>query len=334
MHRSVPLVPATHHPRPARRVARLLALLTVGATCLASSAAANSTVTQTVGPGGTISTGSDATPADPIKVSVTSQQGGTYRIDTITSPTTRTGQDSSYGPLVFTGPQVLITPPCGEADPGCLPYATDIVIDGSIIAEPGNALFGVIGRNAMNTKAQITAFCSRAGQREAGCFLDDPLQRRYTDPDQPRHTMLPNGDVNIAISPKGEGSPNLEAALLDFGTVRPRAFIGTARTGDIGELLGGQFDYGLSCNLHCTPTLKLSVSAAIARKFHLGSTTIATKTFSRPGRVHLAPSSATRRKLKKAKRLTVTVASASKGDDGRIIKLANTVIFTPAAQDG
>ena len=333
MQRRVQPVRFTNGPtRAMRRLIHLVALFTVGAACLAQIASADSTVTKTVAPGGTISTGSEATPADPILVTVTSKQGGTYRIDTITDP--KRTPLRPYSPrLAYEGPQVLVVPPCGEADPGCQPFATNIVIDSSVMPAPGNGLFGVIGKDRLNTKAEFTGFCVQATEPVARCYFDDPLSRRE-NPAQPRHTMLPDGDVSIAISGDSETNPNFSQLRFDFGHPPSRIGLSAPGTAHLDQLFAGDIDFGVICSLTCTTKVKLAVSSAIARKYHLGSTTIAAKSFGAPGFLHVKPSSAVKRKLAKAKRVTVTTTAVTRDDSGKTATDTATTVLTPGAQDG
>jgi hypothetical protein len=284
-----------------------------------------------------MTTGADATPADPIQVSLTSKQGGKYRIDRITAPTSRPTTKTGYGLLVFpNAPQTVITPPCGgEGVEGCQPYAVRFLIDSSVMPAAGNGLFGVIGKNRLNTLAEITGFCSRLPNSQAGgCSIDDPLQRRNGNPDQPRHTMLPNGDITVEYAPSGPEANPQETLVYDFGHVPSRLSSNVDREGDLSDLLANKYKHTIFCNLLCTTTVKLTVSSAIKSKFKLANTTIAKKTFTKPGYVQVTLSATTRRKLKKVKRLTVTATFSGKDVLGKSGTFKGSTVFTRAAQDG
>lgn len=103
--------------RPAAR--RVLLMTTLALGCSAPSALAGSTTAETVAPGGSVSTGSTVSPADPIQVKVTTERGGEVKIEKIDDPTRpafkpsldHDPNDSFNKQRLFYGPAIRITPP-------------------------------------------------------------------------------------------------------------------------------------------------------------------------------------------------------------------------------
>ncbi len=106
---------------PVPRFLFLLVLLGLASACLAPIASADTRVTETVGPNGTVSTGEEVSASNPIQAKVKTREGGTVTIEKIDNPQrpganaeeTGDGEGRAEG-KDYWGPEIRITPPQGQ----------------------------------------------------------------------------------------------------------------------------------------------------------------------------------------------------------------------------
>ncbi|HYH58451.1 MAG TPA: hypothetical protein VD790_04445 [Thermoleophilaceae bacterium] len=236
-------------------------------------AAADSTETYTIPEGETASTSPDATPADPIQLSITTgARDGKFRVTTTDKPAKRIGKrDSSAGDdVIHAGPQFSITELCGNAKCWPSPYTVALVVDKSLIPEPGNRASW--SRSYVEGKAGLAHMCRshESGEGAGDCPGFNP---RYSSGGRAANLIietLPNGDVRLYEKSFRErpGEPN----VIDFAhTAVDVSWGGTGDT-SIGALLSGHGYFFPHCSLACRSTVTRSVSRSTANTFGLQRT--------------------------------------------------------------
>jgi hypothetical protein len=291
--------------------------------CVAPSALADSTITQTVGPGGTISTGSSVSAADPIQATLTSENGGTYTIDKVTSqpyvPFPGAGAEDEDGDgsdargrwagVGHFGPQFVITrhAPDYEDEVARLTF----LIEGSVLPILGadnNANGTLINRRRSKEKGVWVCHSTRC--RTVGALSYGAVFK-----------LLPSGDVSVTnvTSQALQG----ERPIFHFGRwtwLDPKRIYYYA--GDrpvprgplpLAEVLREGVGFAAYCQLFCYATHKLTVTRAVARALRLPSTILAQRTFASlaldvlqlPPRVKVA--------LRRVGRVTVTATTSVRG---------------------
>jgi hypothetical protein len=304
-----------------RRALFLVAALAALST--APVAAADSTKTYTIPEGQTASTSPDATPADPIQLTIarsgpsTNGRNGMYRVKMTSTPATRIGESKD---LVHAGPQFSITNVCADgtewgATPTATcwptPYTVTLVVDGSLIPEPGNRF---LGKDMAEGKIPLANLCRSDADRRRACQSYYPFHNPSGRSGNLLAENLPNGDVRLY---EPDAREYAKPRVIDFAYVAPTASLETSAEAPIGELLSGKHrTVWLACTLACRSTVTLSVSRSTANTFGLKSTTLAREEVDEAPQwkeaIRIPLNRGARRKLADANRVTVIVKLVAK----------------------
>lgn len=266
--------------------AAALALLIAGALALAHAPAAlaDSTLSQTLAPGASLSTGSTVSSTDPVQLTVSAAAGGEFTIDEVTAPAPPTFKGSA--PLAWFGPQFTVTVPDNEgaletqtvtvtilADPAVLPPAPTWGAgpDWRSAAEQQKLCASSFYSFCVTTQAKLANFCDfYTGTPTSGDCTDRNSRLGSTQ-------LLPDGDVQVtmqmAIPPSGvtfaSGYPSWSCGP---GTVVVNA--PTDGTGALEDLIAHGVYYADDCTWASTVSGTVSVDAVTARRLHLHANAI------------------------------------------------------------
>lgn len=279
----------------------LIALLAAALT-LASAppvALADASYSQTLAPGGSLSTGSTVSPSEPVQLTVTAPAGGDFTIGEETSPAQPLQAYVGKVAMDWVGPQFsLATPNCAQ---GCNPaqqqaaaqtLTVTALVDGASLPEGPT-----IGANPQwrpdpqavcaNLDGPVPAFCE-AGRAAVAklCWTFSTALAVCNDspgftPAEIRPQLLPDGNVEIAMQVKGGTSAPLvfragyepfqcAQAGGDTAIVDSRDF----DHGNLDDLIAHGVYYDDGCNQRTTVSGTLTVTGAAARKLRLHSTVV------------------------------------------------------------
>lgn len=263
------------------------------AAALASPALADVTTARTLAPGGTISTGSEATKANPVQMQVTVPAGGAITIVQDDSP----ARSTNIRGVDFYGPSFSVTPPRSSCTPSayCGPYVDQkltvvFLIDASAAptAEPGQYREQDILRSFTSFDGQAPS----SGETPSG----PPELERTAE-------ALPGGDYKITSTVR-------TGSFVDNGKVAHAGTWSLARQKFTGQVffprskqgfytldaLRRPFKLRAVCSWVCTISYEMSVTKKVAKKLKLKSTTLLEipalksepKSFSLPAKVRKA----------------------------------------------
>ena len=300
-----------------------LALLFVCVT--AGDAWADSTVTQTVPPGGTMRSSTDAQPtsANPVIVTVTNTRetparpipgdDGSQTITlTLTDRPGGSAGDNAEGPngYEFVGPNVKIDSPTeGSA------LTLTFEVEGSLrlpgfLASRDQFLYHVVPKG------------QPASQTEGFNFMAQ---------DFGAVTKTADGDYRLDLTK--------DVFFGSYDVLQPSFYAEAYSGGDdsFPDALRKGVSVLLKTDYRCSVDWTIKISSAVARKLKLKSTTIGEKSFGAPGggvqRVPLT--SAARRALRRYSRVAVTAMSVAKGPDGQVIRDKRAITLkTPESELG
>lgn len=259
-------------------------LVAVGVAWAPASAFADTSVTQTLPPGGTISTGSAVSASDPVQLQITAPNGGTFTIDKQSAPhRPPTGPGGSED---WVGPGFEVSGPMGS------PVTITETMFGPDIPRPGNVRNGKTGRDA---SADICIF--GAGFPMAECHSPAAMGDPYTT-----GADLPNGDVQVSRQTQ---VPDAQFSV-DAGHVPWEVESGFGGNQDLQTVLRKGLQVGLGCTLLCYQRDTVSVSRSVARALNLRSTTIGSGS-ARGALAHIRLSRAFARAMRHHGRVVVTV---------------------------
>ena len=230
----------------------------VATLCLAPPAAADQTYTAELPAGGTISTGSSVSAADPVQLTLRVVSAGTVTITKITAPT--------YPPVQaekrpWFGPQFDVTfTPSGYS--GRYEYESgELLIHGSQIP---------LGSARTVHLAQV------------GCeYFSSFYGRRYECPGAraPLGTVTPNGDLRVPLGPEQPGPWDFgwSGATISLYTQRDAFTVsgGLERSTIEALLQKGALSAYWHCSYECSGTQTVSVSPAAQRALGLASPVVA-----------------------------------------------------------
>jgi hypothetical protein len=255
--------------------------------------------TDTVGPGGSVTTGSDPSKSNPIVVKVTSEKGGKIHIDETKNPE-RPGADPDaeenpeddgpkdkhwYGPAFTIYPPGLVT--------------VVFTIDGDTdLVDPTE------GRKLLEF-----------GQNPAGVTSCSIANRR----------VLANGDTRLTLTCRG-GTFNFYNP--GWG-VRGGEYFGSFNSSLDTVRKQGYLDMGFWCVLKCKRTITASIAPKSARKLNLKSSTLATvhTEFGKAFNQRIPLSAKVRRALGRPKQITIVLRAKAVGPDGQVLKKTGKVLL-------
>jgi hypothetical protein len=314
-----------------RRIAVAVAAM-AAATALAAPAGA-AAVTQTVAPGGTISTGSEVSPSDPVQMSITAPNGGTFSIDESSSPQRPTA-DIAKG-FAWVGPQFTVSAPVWNgSDPsswqqGDQDLTITFLFDKSALPRPYQD-YGHQGRGATSRGCMTTTRGTEGPSSQ--CWLVGASGGKD------KSQTLANGDVEITLVSQEEPSPYNPR---EFGNGRATFDVGhakwlyewTARAAaheksDYGEAFGKGIWVGhfLFCSLYCTQDYDVTVSPSVARQLHLHGTKVGGGTVVNAGNIRLTKAFA--RAARKYHHVAVNLRGTITSDTGETVDVAGKVWLT------
>ena len=284
----------------------------------------STTTTDTVGPGGSVSTGSDPSGAKPIVVKVTAEKGATIYVDEIANPDRPGAADEEFNPedpdagdKRWYGPALRIE--LGKETP------TQVI----------TAVFTVdAGTNLMDgltmSRGEIPILKTDSGK--APCQPTD-VDVRY----------LASGDLQVSRvfkCAKGFYSPMTFHFYNRAWGVNGRDSGPGYDTSLDTVLKRGYFEVGIYCHLQCKRSATARIDPTTARKLGLQSATLASarkgprstlkNTFAaaREGtQLKLRLSDAERKRLRRANRITVKFHLKAVGPDGQVWKRTYKLTF-------
>lgn len=331
------------------RSAALSALLTVTAAlgCLTSTALADSRTSETVAPGGTVSTGAAVSPADPIQATVTTEHGGTVSIEKLDNPS-RPGavpgapanpEDSSPKTKLWYGPAIRITPPalklynpCDNAPPQVLcnePLGEPSerqVISVAVLVVGGTDLMDGRWRAILDGSDPVMTAAQSPGYPKAGYGCK-------ASPGKPALHYLAGGDLRITVKYSCSTYPlTLDFYNLPFHIGPNDA--GAADGDSLNRALNArQFTAFVACTQKCSRAVTATITSRTARKLGLKSATLASdhstadatlkddpKASFRGIALALKLSARQRKALKRADRITVTFHVKAVGPKGQVYR--------------
>jgi len=290
-------------------------------------------VTQTLPPGGTISTGSDVSPDNPVQMSITAPNGGTFSIDTPASPQRPTA-DMAKG-FAWVGPRFAVSSPVYDgSDPsswqqGDQDLTITFLFDKSALPRPyqdsGHQGRGGTSRGCMTTMPP-------GSEPDSQCWLVGS----YGDKD--KSETLPNGDVQVTLASQEEPSPYNPRdmpngkASFDVGHAK-WGYEWTARAAaheksDYSEAFGKGIWVGhfLACAYYCTQDYDVTVSRSVARQLHLHGTKVGGGTVVNAGYIPLTKAFA--RAARKYHHVAVNLSGTITSDTGETDNLSGKVWLT------
>jgi hypothetical protein len=315
-----------------RRSVQAVALIGLSAACFASAASADTTTTQTVAPGGIVSSGPAPTPADPVQVFVQTPKGGTITITKISNPKAfaNTNPESTSGPNFFEPtPEIDITPPASRGGDGYLPVV--FVIDGSSVPRPGPGFTTAGEAKALGRLMKVFQnYDGKAPTNDTGSQL------------YPNYSRLPNGDIK-AVTAIGsylhnyDGSPASRVSLYpsydpfaSTTTIRPAP---SSPQNGYAESLDESIDHGIvidnGCNWFCVGSVTLTISRTAAKKLGLKSTTLLKLTGLTRATTLVHFPLKVRKGLRKFNRISITPTVLMKPQTGFGFKSGTTVFPRP-----
>jgi hypothetical protein len=299
-----------------RFMGALLLLLLLGSAPVVQAA----TTTQTVGPGGTVSTGSTVSADDPIQMTLTTPDGGTISIDKSTGatrPTRASGSpEEDSGTFGFFGPTFRVARGMpGEASVS----KVVLLIDSSQVPAQWN------GKHKEKNLLYCLTSSSTAGQSKYGfrgshCGSTSTLTSG--GPSEYRSEQLPSGDVLLTFDSLTDFFSSNGGVTVDIGHPNFGVKLGYYKGDTLGQVLRNGLRIGGSSLNESTLSATATVSAAVARKLRLPSRVIAKGT-GRPGRApayaslltFLPLTSAARTALKGVDSVAITVVITATGPD-------------------
>jgi hypothetical protein len=290
---------------------RALPLFTALALSAAAPALADSTVTQTVGPGGTVRSSSDPapTPANPVIAVATLSGGDTCRVNCTDGDSTVTiamkdKRDRANGPGIegpsgydFLGPQIDITS-AGERS-----YLASVAfeIDRSLVRP--DFLFPWKPGDDFSRPFSFRLF--RTGEQ--------PVRGQDQNSPFEKVEQLGDGDVRITAANY--------AWLGSYDLFQESWFAHTYVTKDnLTEALRKGVAVWLKTNYATAVDLRITVSSAVARKLRLKSTTLGRASYPKSfkGDMRVPLSAAARKALGKYKRVKVSLDSVATGPENAV----------------
>jgi hypothetical protein len=282
----------------------------------AAPAAADSTVSGTVPPGGSLRSSPDAapSPANPVIVTVTTaedfkQDGSGCRVNCSDGPAQVTialkdKHDQANGPGIegpsgwdFLGPQVDVT-----SSQQIAVARVAFEVDGSLVRPDFNGSNGQFG------------FESRAPSEQGESMIEWFSMR-----DRATVEELPGGDYRLTV---------LQVFGPSFDIFQQSWFAyGYAMDDDLTDARRKGMKVWMKSNYKASESWKVTVSSAVARTLKLKSTVIGTASFPKPGgknrRIPLTR--AARKALRKYSRVRMTLSLTAKGPNGDVERDSRSV---------
>lgn len=310
-----------------RRVVLLSLLL--AAVAPAATAQADSTTTRALGPGESMRSSPDAAPsaATPViaTVTVTSIDSMSYPPPATTNVTIAMKDRPDSGPgenpegpsgYEYMGPNVTI-----GADEKFTGLSVVFEVDGS------SNLPGFLLKKTGGSPNQFSFHQQRPGEPVMTGF-------NYMALDYGKVEKLSGGDFRFTP----EGGNGYIGALGSFDLLQQAFYADPSPTDDsLPDALRKGIGVFLKTNYAATVEWAVKVSTAVAKKLKLKSTTIAAKTFAKPGGEyrHIPFTASARKALKHYKRVAVTLHAEATGPDGQVItKKKALTLRTPESDLG
>jgi hypothetical protein len=260
---------------------RLLLAVTLccASLALAAPVAGAETFSQNVSPGGSVSTGSAVSPADPIQMTVTTDSGGAITLDKAAAasrPDFEVTPKRDFGfenrPVYF-GPSLTIRPTrsdtCNQTqDNPCATISTAVfLIEGSLVPRPAGG----------GGQEDALVWCARTPTAPSSYEPYQPCGGDVARNSEQVVERLPDGNVRLTLT-RAFGLAN--GATFDFGRplwlVKPNWKAGRFQDQDLPrDRERGGIQGGGGCQIECTWKSTITVSKGAARKLKLRSRTIA-----------------------------------------------------------
>ena len=265
-----------------------LAVLVLSAAALAMAnapaALADATFSQDLPAGGSLSTGSTVSPSDPLQLTLTAPEGGTFTIDETTAPSQRPtipdgGTMTWFGPqFAITGSQFQTVTITMLADPAALPPVPTWGANPQWRQDPQKLCASTEGASpgfCITTQADFTHFCevptsTLSPPQCTGWGGDDPLGAAQT---------LSDGDIEATMQVGIGGTSETFAAGYppwSCGTESDSIVVNSPSfdNGTLADLIAHGVYYGDDCTWASTVSGEITVAAAQARRLHLKSAVI------------------------------------------------------------
>ena len=221
--------------------------------------------TDTVGPGGSIGTGSDPSKSNPIVVKAISEKGGTLWIDEISNPD-RPGEAGNCD---------------GGPDAGCEEFnpEDDAPTDRHWYG-PAIQVWSSRGSGRLTVVYTIHGGADLVDPRERVRTLDKNPARAKCGASGSKVKHLANGDTRITLPLQYCEGDNVAPPVANFYNPSWHVRLGEsfgAFSNDLKGAVGaGYINFGLHCVLKCTRTLSASIAAKSAKKLGLKSGNLGT----------------------------------------------------------
>lgn len=311
----------------------VLSLLLAG--IFAGPAQADSTVTQTVPPGGTMRSSADAapTPENPVIATVTAapssesgchtncSMGDSQITIAIQAQHDNANGGSNEGPsgYEFLGPQVKIT--------SSHPYSN--IAEAVFEVDASLVLPGFLKKKIGGSPTPFSVRIAEPGRPLTGDGVDFG--------DFASIEELADGDYRLVVR-GASGTTNASASTGTYDLVQQAFYANAAaESEDLPDALRNGVRVLLLTNYRADVQWKLTVSSTVARQLKLKSVVVGAKHFDKPGhgRKRIPLVSAARRALKRYSRVSMTASSIAKGPNGQVIRDKDTfTLERPASELG
>lgn len=296
-----------------------LPLLALGlALAGAAPAVADSTVTGTVAPAGSLRSSSDASPspANPVIVTATAAGGPDCRVncsegDSQITISLRDKHDRSNGPGIegpsgwdYLGPQVDVTTSQAYSNIAKVAFEVDASLVRPDFSGSGQLGFANV-KLGDRGEHMITSF--------------EPAGSDSPTADRTLLEKLPNGDYRLTVT---------QVFGTSFDLFQQSWFMfGYGMGDDLTDAIGKGMKVWMKTNYRASESWKVTVSASVAKTLKLKSTTIGEASFPTPGgknrRIPL--NAGARKALRKYSRVRVTLSLVAKGPNGDVKRDSRSV---------